>query len=291
MNGPTRRSRVSRWMRTVGWRHAVGLVMGAFALFPLVYVLSTALAKGGTLTGSNRLFETFTLDNFDELLSSGIRPFRRWLVNTVIVGVGTALASVCLCAFAAYAFSRYRFRGRRMGLTTLVVVQLFPQLLGIVAIFLMLDSIGDAMPSLGLGTLPGLIAVYLGGALGLNAYLMYGYFNALPQELFDAAKLDGAGHFRTFWTILLPLVTPILVIVGMLVYISIAGDFVIASITLSDINTQTVPVGLYNVISTLRNDNWGTFCAGAVLTAIPVMALFLYAQRYIVSGLFSGSVK
>ena len=289
---PRSRARRSlRWLRTVGWRHAVGLVMSVIALFPLLYVLSTALSPSATLTGSNSLFTSITFDNFDRLLSDPQRPFTRWIVNTIVVGLVTSIATVMLCAFAAYAFSRFRFRGRRLGLTTLLITQMFPQLLGVVAIFLLLESIGDAVPYLGLGTLSGLVLVYLGGALGVNAYLMYGYFNTLPDELFDAAKIDGAGHARVFFRIVLPLTAPILVIVGMLVYIATAGDFAIASITLVDPQDQTAPVGLYNMISLFRNDNWGAFCAGAVLTAIPVVGLFLYAQKYIVSGLFASSVK
>lgn len=282
---------ISAWFLATGWRHLVGVVMSVIAVFPLLYVLSASLTENGTLTGSNRLFASISLDNYAALVSDPGRPFVRWWVNTLIVGTVTSMASVLLCALAAYAFSRLRFAGRRLGLVSLVLTQMFPQFLGVVAIFLLLKTLGDAVPILGLDSLPGLMVVYLGGALGVNTYLMYGYFNTIPTEIDEAAKIDGAGHARIFFTIILRLVTPILVIVGLLTYIGVAGEFLIASVTLSDPQNQTAPVGLFNMISLFRSDNWGVFCAGAVLTALPVMAIFLYAQRYIATGLFAGSGK
>jgi arabinogalactan oligomer / maltooligosaccharide transport system permease protein len=279
------------WFASTGWRHLVGLAVCVIAVFPLLYVVSTSLSASGTLTGSNQLFAQVTLDNYVKLLTDPLRPFLRWWVNTVTIALCTALLSVFLCALAAYAFSRLRFSGRRFGLGTMVLVQMFPQFLGIVAIFLLLVAIGDAIPMLGLNSRIGLIMVYLGGALGVNTYLMYGYFNTIPREIDEAAKIDGAGHARIFFTIILRLVSPVLVVIGMLVYVAVAGEFAIASIALSDTSSQTAAVGLYQMLGTFRNDNWGAFCAGAVLTALPVMVIFLYAQKHIVSGLFAGSVK
>ena len=259
---PSRRRTPWEWCVTTGWRHLVGAAVCVVAV-----------------------------DNYVNLVSDPGRPFIRWWLNTLFVAGTTAVLSVFLCALAAYAFSRLRFRGRRAGLATIVIAQMFPQFLGIVAIYLLLSTLGDAVPALGLNSLVGLIVVYLGGALGVNTFLMYGYFNTIPRELDEAAKIDGAGHARIFFTIILPLVGPILVVVGMLIYIATAGDFVIASVVLSDTQIQTAPVGLYGMISLFRNDNWGAFCAGAVLTALPVMILFLFTQKYIVTGLFAGSGK
>ena len=288
---PRRRRTPWEWFVTTGWRHLVGLAVCVVSVFPLLYVISTSLSASGTLTGSNQLFSEITFDNYVKLVSDPGRPFVRWWLNTLFVSGTTAVLSVFLCALAAYAFSRLRFRGRRAGLATIVIAQMFPQFLGIVAIYLLLSTLGDAVPALGLNSLVGLIVVYLGGALGVNTFLMYGYFNTIPRELDEAAKIDGAGHAKIFFTIILPLVGPILVVVGMLIYIATAGDFVIASVVLSDTQIQTAPVGLYGMISLFRNDNWGVFCAGAVLTALPVMVLFLFTQKYIVTGLFAGSGK
>lgn len=278
------------WFARTGWRHLVGLVACVMAIFPLLYVVSTSLGSNGTLTGSNQLFADISLNNYVDLLSDPGRPFLRWWLNTFIIAGLTAIFSIFLCALAAYAFSRLRFSGRRFGLGMIVLTQMFPQFLGVVAIFLMLSAVGKVIPALGLNSLLGLMVVYLGGALGVNTYLMYGYFNTIPREIDEAAKIDGAGHARIFFTIILRLVSPILVVVGMLVYVAVSGEFVIASVLLSDTQSQTAAVGLYGMMS-FRNDHWGAFCAGAVLTALPVMLIFLYAQKHIVTGLFAGSVK
>ena len=279
------------WVAQRGWRHLVAIVMCVFAIFPLLYVVSASFASSGTLTASNQLFASFTFDNYVDLLSDPDRPYLTWWFNTLIIAASAATIALLFGSLAAYAFSRLRFRGRRIGLGALVLTQLFPQFLGVVAIFLLVRTLGDAVPALGLNTHTGLIAVYLGGALGINTYLMYGYFNTVPREIDEAAKIDGASHVRTFFTIILPLVAPILVIVWMITYIAVAGDYVIASAILSDPNMQTATVGLFTLINTFRSDNWGAFSAGAILSALPVVLMFLYGQKYIIGGLSAGSVK
>ena len=279
------------WVAQRGWRHLVAIVMCVFAIFPLLYVVSASFASSGTLTASNQLFASFTFDNYVDLLSDPDRPYLTWWFNTLIIAASAATIALLFGSLAAYAFSRLRFRGRRIGLGALVLTQLFPQFLGVVAIFLLVRTLGDAVPALGLNTHTGLIAVYLGGALGINTYLMYGYFNTVPREIDEAAKIDGASHVRTFFTIILPLVAPILVIVWMITYIAVAGDYVIASAILSDPNMQTATVGLFTMINTFRSENWGAFSAGAILSALPVVLMFLYGQKYIVGGLSAGSVK
>lgn len=279
-----------RWFRETGWRHIIGIVMLVFAAFPLVYVLSASLAPGGTLLSTNGLFSEISLQNYIDLFSNPIRPYANWYVNTLVIGLAASLGSVFLCALAAYSFSRMRFKGRRGGLLTLLLVQMFPQLLAVVAIFLLLSTIGDIFPVLGLNSQLGLIMIYLGGALGANTFLMYGFFNTVPAEIDEAAKIDGAGHARIFFTIILRLVAPILAVIGLLAFIGITGDFVIASTVLIDPDKQTLSVGLYQYVSTDAKE-WGVFAAGAVLAAILPMALFLALQRYIVGGLTAGSVK
>ena len=279
------------WLRDKGWRHAVGVVTSVFAVFPLLYVLSAALNPSGTLAGSGMLFHDVSFDNYEKLFGNDQRPFGRWFVITLVIGVVTSAATVFLGAMAAYAFSRMRFAGRRVGLLSLLLLQMFPQLLAVVAIFLLLDGIGEVIPVLGLGSQLGLIIVYLGGALGVNTYLMYGFFNTVPVSLDEAAKIDGASHAQIFFGIILRLVTPILAVIGLLSFIGISSEFVIASVVLTDPNTQTLAVGLFSFVANQRTEDWGVFAAGAVLAALPVMALFLFLQRYIVNGLVAGSVK
>jgi arabinogalactan oligomer/maltooligosaccharide transport system permease protein len=288
---PRKRRSFGAWFKDKGWRHAVGVVVAIFAIFPLLYVLSAALNSNGTLAGTSGLFTRIDAGNFINLFNDPSRPFGRWFINTLVIGVVTSAATVFLGAMAAYAFSRMRFKGRRVGLLSLLLLQMFPQLLAVVAIFLLLSGISDVVPWLGLGSQLGLIMVYLGGALGVNTYLMYGFFNTVPQSLDEAAKIDGASHVQIFFGIILRLVTPILAVVGLLAFIGISSEFVIASVVLTDPDTQTLAVGLYSFVADTRSKNWGIFSAGAVLAALPVMALFLFLQRYIVSGLVQGGVK
>jgi arabinogalactan oligomer/maltooligosaccharide transport system permease protein len=288
---PARRRSFGRWFADTGWRHLVAVVVSIFAIFPLLYVLSASLNPRGTLTGSNQLFSQVGFDAYVRILTDPSIPYAMWFLNTLIVATVTGFTMVFIGALAAYAFSRMRFTGRRVGLITIVVVQMFPQLLAVVAIFLMMSSIGDWFPAIGLNTLSGLILIYLGGALGVNTYLMYGFFNTIPKELDEAAKIDGAGHARVFFTIILRLVAPILAVVGLLSFIGIVNEFVIASIMLIDPEKQTLVVGLTKLVSNPRYADWAAFSAGAVMAAIPVVVLFLLLQRYIVGGLTAGATK
>lgn len=280
-----------RWFRATGWRHLVGIVALVIAVFPLLFVLSASLSTDGTLTGSIDLFSTVDVHSYRALFNDPLHPYGWWFLNSMVIGLITAVATVFLGACAAFAFSRFRFKGRRGGLLTLVLVQMFPQLLAFVAIFLLLDGLSSVFPAIGLGTRLGLIMVYLGGALGVNTYLMYGFFNTVPKELDESARIDGASHAQIFFTIVLRLVAPILAVVGLLSFVATLNDFVIASIVLTDPKTQTLAVGLFSLVSQQFSQNWGVFAAGAVLGAIPVVLLFQFLQRYIVGGLTAGSVK
>lgn len=288
---PVRRRTFGRWFADTGWRHLVGVVMVAFSLLPIVFVFSSSLNPQGTLTGSNALFSKIGIDSYVRILTDPQVPFLTWFANTLIIAGITAIATVFLGALAAYAFSRMRFTGRRFGLITIVVVQMFPQLLAVVAIFLLLSTIGDWFPALGLNSRIGLILVYLGGALGVNTYLMYGFFNTVPQSIDEAARIDGAGHARVFFTIILRLVAPILAVVALLSFITTVNEFVVASVVLIDTEQQTLAVGLTKLVSNPRYADWSAFSAGAVMAALPVVALFLFLQKYIVGGLTAGAVK
>ncbi len=278
-----------RWWREVGWRHIVGVLAVVYCVIPLLYVLSVSLVPNATLTGSNDLFATLSPANFRTL---GNTPdYWRWITNSLVVSTATAVGSVMMGASAAYAFSRFRFTGRRATLTFLLLVQMFPQMLAFVALFLLLLAISEVIPVLGLNSQLGLICVYLGGALGSNTFLLYGFFTSIPRELDEAAMIDGASHAQVFWQILLPLVRPVLTVVALLSFISSFGDFVIARVVLQTPDRYTLAVGMYNWASDARTAPWGLFAAGAVVAAIPVIALFQYLQKYIVSGLTAGAVK
>ena len=288
---PPPRRAFKKYFRETGWRHLVGIGITAFAILPLLYVFSASLNPGGTLLTANRLFGNFSIDSYVQLFQLPRHPYAAWFMNTLVIGLVTAFFTVILGALAAYSFSRMRFRGRRFSLTALLVVQMFPQMLAMVAIFLLLVSFGDIFPVLGLNSRVALIMVYLGGALGANTYLMYGFFNTVPSSIDEAAKIDGAGHARIFFTIILRLVAPILAVVGLLSFIGVCSEFVLASLILIDPANQTLAVGLYKFVADEFSKNWSLFAAGAVLAAILPVALFLALQRYIVGGLTAGSVK
>nr|WP_233575241.1 ABC transporter permease subunit [Cellulomonas sp. PhB150] len=274
-----------RWFSELGWRHVVGVLAIVFAAFPLVYLVAASLHEKGSLTD---LFGPVSTANYSALSST---MFWTWMGNSVVIAVATSIGTVLMGAAAAYAFSRYRFSGRRVGLTSLLIIQMFPQMLAFVAIFLLLISLGDVIPALGLNSKVALICVYLGGALGVNTFLMYGFFNTVPRELDEAAKIDGATHAQIYWTIILRLVAPVLAVVGLLSFISTFGEFIIARSVLQSEDNWTLAVGLYGWVSSLLEANWGLFAAGAVIATLPVLALFLYLQKYIVGGLTAGAVK
>ena len=178
------------------------------------------------------------------------------------------------------------FAGLEYGAGGLILV-----VLAFVAIFLMLLTLGEVFPVLGLNSKIALICVYLGGALGVNTFLMYGFFNTIPREIDEAARIDGATHAQIYWLIVLRLVTPILAVVGLLSFIATFGEFILARVILTSEGSWTLAVGMYAWVSDQLNANWGLFAAGAVVAALPILALFLFLQKYIVGGLIAGSVK
>ena len=288
---PKKRKTPLQWLLTLGWRHLIGILVIVYAVFPILYILSVSFVKNSSVDGQNALFQSFDLVNYFALFQDPNRPFGLWYINTMVIGVTTAIGSVFLSTLAAYSFSRFRFRGRRAGLMSLILIQMFPSVLGLVAIFTILSEVGKVFPVLGLSSSLGLIMAYMGGSLGTGTYLMYGFFNTVPKELDEAAKIDGATHTQIFYTIILPLVTPILAVNVLLSFIGITSDFVLASVVLSTPESLTLAVGLQQFVSDPFSKDWAMFCAGAILSAIPVVALFLYLQKYIVSGLTGGAVK
>jgi arabinogalactan oligomer / maltooligosaccharide transport system permease protein len=294
---PTRSSVVprrttGRWFRDTGWRHVVAITAVAFALFPVVWVMSAAFGTGN-LSAQRLIPREITLDNFRTLMSDpGHPPFWRWFVNSMIVGIVTAAATVFLCALAAFAFSRLRFTGRRPGLLALLLVQMFPNLLAITALFLFMTRIKTMFPGIGLGTIWGLIFVYLGAALGVNTWLVKGFFDTIPFSLDESAKIDGASHAQTFFLIILPLGRPVLAVIALLSFITSQAEFLLADVIIGANDEQrTLAVGLSRYILAGFDNRWGPFAAGALIAALPVVALFLFLQRFIVSGLTSGAVK
>jgi arabinogalactan oligomer/maltooligosaccharide transport system permease protein len=286
------RSRKSSF-RKVWWRHGLAILALVWSLFPIVFIISAALNPSGTMNTAELFPKNISMTNFDALFTDAARPYLTWYKNSMIIAGSGALASVFIGACAAYAFSRMRFVGRRPGLFALLLLQMFPALLAFVALYVTFVAVGDVLPAFGINTSAGLILAYLGGAMGANVWLLKGYFDTVPRELDEAAKVDGASHARIFFTMTLRLVMPILVTVFMLSFVGLFGEFLLASIFLRDVDAQTLGVGLWSMMNVTgdRNKYFGQFCAGAMLASLPVVLLYLGFQKQLVGGLTQGSVK
>lgn len=197
----------------------------------------------------------------------------------------TSLASVILVSFVAYAFSRYEFIGRKYGIYSFLLFQMFPVLMGMVAIYLLLNIVGL------LDSLWGLALIYIAGGLPMNAFLVKGYLDTIPRELDESAKIDGAGHFRIFFQILMPLAKPILAVVALFNFMAPFMDFLLPRIVLRSPDKFTLALGLFNFINDKFANNFTRFAAGSILIAIPITIVFLFLQRYLITGLTEGATK
>jgi arabinogalactan oligomer/maltooligosaccharide transport system permease protein len=229
--------------------------------------------------------------NYETLFTSPTIPFMTWIWNSSYLAALNAILSIVVGAFSAFAFSRLRFKGRKIGLQTLLLIQVFPAFLALAAIYVMMERIYTIFPGIGLGSHGGLLLIYLGGSMGVNAWLLKGFIDSIPMELDEAAKIDGATPFQIFWQIFVPLSAPVLAVTALLSFIGTFNEFVLASLFLQDVNLRTVAVGLQSFVGAQFGANWGPFAAGSILASVPLVALFLFAQRYIIGGLVSGSVK
>jgi len=280
-----------RELRETWWRHLIGIVAVLFALFPIAYVASGAFSAVPSLSAAKLIPDELTLKNFSTLFNEPATNYARWYANTMIIAVCVSILTVLLGALAAYAFSRFRFKGRRLGLLSLLLIQMFPQILLIVAIYLIVLQTGKVFDVIGLNTLTGLILVYLGGVMGVNTWLLKGFFDTIPNELDESARVDGATPAQVFWGVVLPLAAPVLAVIGLFSFIGVINEFVIASVLLQNNDQFTLALGLRSFIDQQYSEHWGPFAAGVLLTAPPVVLLFLFLQRFIVSGLTGGAVK
>jgi len=270
-------------------------IMIVFALFPIIWIISASLNPANSLATQSLIPRNASLQNYQLLLTdndfSAIYPFRRWLFNSVKLAGVTTLFSVSITTAAAYAFSRFRFRQRQNMLRGILLIQVFPSLLVMVAVFLLIQQIGSVIPDLGLNTHNGLVLTYLGGCMGINIWLMKGYFDSIPREIDESAMVDGATHWQIFTRLLLPLMRPIVVVVAVLSFIFVYGDFVVARILLKTTDQYPLTVGLYIFTSGQFSQQWGVFAAGALMGALPIVVLYLLLQDQIIGGLTQGAVK
>jgi ABC-type maltose transport system permease subunit len=268
------------------------LLASVFALYPVAWIVSASINPTNSLINLSFIPPQADLSNYEKLYSNEQYPFWLWILNSAKIAIICAILIVALTALAAFAFSRFRFAGRRATLLTVMVVQLFPNTLALVALFLMLQQIGNipGLEWLGLGTHGGLILIYVGGALGFNTWLMKGFFDTIPKELDEAATIDGASRWQVFTRVILPLSRPILAVTGVLTFIGVYGEFLIARTMLRNKDDFTLMVGIF-LFSSDRSQEWGVITAAALVGALPVVIFFFLAQKQIIGGLSSGAVK
>jgi arabinogalactan oligomer/maltooligosaccharide transport system permease protein len=263
---------------SIGLRLIVAVFLIIFSVFPILWVISASLNPTGSLATQRFIPPNLGWGNYRTLLTSGEFPFWTWLGNSITT-------------IAAYAFSRFRFRGRQTMLKAIFLIQVFPTLLALVATFLMISQIGDVLPFMGLNTHASLILVYLGGAMGINIWLMKGFLDTVPRDIDESAMVEGATDWQIFTQLILPLLRPILIVIAIINYIGTYGEFVLARVLLKSNEQYTLMVGLQIFAGAQFDQRWGVFAAGALIGALPIMIIYLVLQDQIVGGLTQGAVK
>jgi len=282
---------MTRWLKENLWRHITGLAMCAFALFPLYLVVLSSFNESGSLQVTSFIPRDISFANYQVLFEDERIPYLTWMQNSLMIAGFVAIASVFIGASSAFAFSRLKFKGKKFGIQLLLLIQMFPAILALSALYVIMERVYKFAPGLGIGTQMGLILVYLGGAMGVNIWLLKGFVDSIPAELDEAAKIDGASAMQTYWQIFVPLAAPVLAVVSLLSFIGTFNEFILARLFLIEVESRTVAVGLQQFIGGQFSENWGPFAAGSIVASIPIVIIFLSLQKYIVSGLTAGSVK
>jgi len=285
------------------WRvlaaHSFFLAFLVFTLFPLLIVISISLRPGnfagGSLIPDHISFEHWQLalgipyTDPDGKLHVPPFPVLHWLWNSIKVALVSSTLIVSLSTTAAYAFARLKFRAKVATLNTIMLLQMFPAVLAMAAIYTIFQVLGEHVSWLGIDSLPSVVLAYLGG-ISLHIWTIKGYFETIPAEIEEAAQVDGASQFEAFRRVLLPMAVPILAVVFILAFVGAIIEYPIASILLQSEDHLTLAVGSKQYLYQ-QNFLWGDFAAAAVLSGLPITAVFLAAQRWMVSGLTAGGLK
>jgi len=287
------------------WRvwcaHAVLLIFIAFLVLPFLMIVSISL-RPGNFAGGHLIPKHISLEHWrlalgmsyvddDGTLVKPPFPILTWIMNSLKVSFVSAVGSVLVSTTSAYAFSRMRFRGRATLLKGMLILQMFPAVLALVAIYALFDRVGELVPWLGLDSHWSLVLSYVGGYnLALWIWLIKGYYDSVPREIEEAAAVDGASRLQAFVHVLLPMAVPILVVVFVLAFLTSMIEYPIASVLLRADDKLTIAIGSRLFLFNQRY-LWGDFAATAILTGLPLTVLFLVTQRWLVSGLSSGAAK
>lgn len=261
------------------------LILCFVTLVPILYALSVSLNAGSSiLTTELRLFpEELTLQNYRTILFN--KPFLLWLKNSTILSVSTVVFTLAVAVPAAYAFSRFRFRGRRAAMNLLLLLNAFPAVLSMFAIYRTIRLLNL------LNSYPGLVLIYTGTMAVFALWNMKGYFDSIPRDIEEAAKIDGVSDWQLVTQIVLPLARPGIIVTAVLVLIYVWNEYIFTTVFLSGAGKYTLAAGLYSLQATEYTRNWPLFSAAAILTSIPVLIIFFLIQKHMVSGLSAGGVK
>lgn len=259
------------------------IVLSIIIIYPILITISSAF-KSGNIAAFNLDFNSkWTLLNFSRLFNETL--YGSWYKNTLIIAISTMIVQVIVITLAGYTYSRYRFVGRKNSLLFFLIIQMVPTMAALTAFYVMALLLG-ALDQYWFLTL-----IYIGGGIPMNTWLMKGYFDTVPIDLDESAKLDGAGHFRIFAQIVLPLVRPMIAVQALWAFMGPFGDYMLAKFLLRSPENLTVAVGLQTFINDSQNQKVSLFAAGAVLIALPISILFFMLQKNFVSGLLAGGTK
>lgn len=264
--------------------YALLAVFALFALYPIVQIITIALRPADQLlsTSLNPIPKGATLANFGTLLTQ--TPFLRWVANSALIALAVTITGVVLASTAGYALSRFRFLGRSSVLNGLLVTQMFPATMLLLPLYLILIKLSLINSYLGV------VIIYAATALPFCIWQLKGYYDTIPLSLEEAASIDGASRWQSFYMIVLPLAQPAMVITALFSFMTAWNEYVVAALILQDVEIFTLPLGL-KMFQANMSTQWGLYAAGALLVSIPVVLLFLLLSRYLVSGLSSGAVK
>ena len=255
-------------------------------IYPLLWTIGASFNPGNSLVSTSIIPKNPTNEHYVKLFAGeGNLFYKQWYLNSLKISVFTMLLSFISVSFTAYAFSRFRFKGRKNGLTLFMLLQMIPQFSALTAIFVLGQMLG-LINSHWL-----LILIYVGGQIPMNSYLLKGYMDTIPMDLDESARIDGASRTRIFWQIIIPLSRPMLAVVAMNGFTGPLGDFALSSVILRNPESYTLPIGLYKLVSDKMGASYTTFAAGAILISIPIVIVFLSLQKHFVSSLTAGGTK
>ncbi|MBW9144727.1 sugar ABC transporter permease [Clostridium sp. CM027] len=263
--------------------YAILVLLCIVILTPVIWIVLSSFNSGTSLFSSSIIPKNPTLIHYKELFTQ--TDFPKWYMNTFKIAIINMVLSVILTTLSAYAFSRFKFKGRKQGLMTMMILQMFPGFLAMTAVFILISKLGL------LNSHWGLILVYAGGQIPYNTWLCKGFFDGIPRSLDEAAKIDGASNMTIFVKVILPLARPIITLVALTNFMGPWFDFIFPQIILKSSEKKTLAMGLFEWVQKQQNTQFTMFAAGAILVAIPITLLFVYLQKHIVEGLASGATK